>query len=137
MFNLYSSNARDISLYAIFGFGKIMEGITEVYAEEYGEIKSTAFYPNEKLWAKLMLEVFGKKLIMQDSLTNSNLLGNIAEKISQLSGEMTLEEARNNIIELISDINDSIEYLEKKKFLSFFNEFEENIKYEKILKFQH
>lgn len=120
-----------------FGFGKIMEGITEVYAEEYGKTKSTAFYPNEKLWAKLMLEVFGKELIMQDSLTNSNLLGNIAEKISQLSGEMTLEEARNNIIELISDINDSIEYLEKKKFLSFFNEFEENIKYEKILKFQH
>ena len=46
-----------------FGFGRIMEGMTEVYAEEYGEEKSTAYYPEEKLWAKLLLEVFGKDLM--------------------------------------------------------------------------
>lgn len=110
-----------------FGFGKLNEGMTEVYAEEYGKTKSTAFYPNEKLWAKLMLEVFGKDLIMQDSLNNSNLPENIAEKISQLSEETSIETARNDILDLISDINDSIEYLEKKKFSSFYNEQQENI----------
>lgn len=110
-----------------FGFGKLNEGMTEVYAEEYGKTKSTAFYPNEKLWAKLMLEVFGKDLIMQDSLNNSNLPENIAEKISQLSDETSIETARNDILDLISDINDSIEYLEKKKFSSFYNEQQENI----------
>ena len=110
-----------------FGFGKLDEGMTEVYAEEYGETKSTSFYPNEKLWAKLMLEVFGKDLIMRDSLNNSNLPENIAEKISQLSDETSMETARNDILNLISDINDSIKYLEKKKFSSFYNEQEENI----------
>lgn len=110
-----------------FGFGKLNEGMTEVYAEEYGETKSTAFYPNEKLWAKLMLEVFGKDLIMQDSLNNSNLPENIPEKIASLSDGTTVDTARNDMLELITDINDSIEYLEKKKYLAFYNESQENI----------
>lgn len=110
-----------------FGFGKLAEGMTEVYTEEYGKTKSIAFYPNEKLWAKLMLEVFGKDLIIQDSLNNSNLPENIAEKISSLSNGMTLDTARNDMLELITDINDSIEYLEKKKYSAFYNESQEKM----------
>lgn len=40
-----------------FGFGKIMEGITEVYAEEYGEKSSTTYYPKEiEMLSKYRLE---------------------------------------------------------------------------------
>ena len=111
-----------------FGFGRIMEGMTEVYAEEYGEEKSTAYYPEEKLWAKLLLEVFGKDLILQDSVNNSRLPEYISEKIYQLSDNITLNSVRNDMINLISDINDSIEYLEKKKYSAFSKSFEENEK---------
>lgn len=109
-----------------FGFGRIMEGMTEVYAEEYGEEKSKAYYPEEKLWAKLLLEVFGKDLILQDSVNNSRLPEYISEKIYQLSDNITLNSVRNDMINLISDINDSIEYLEKKKYSVFSKSFEEN-----------
>lgn len=111
-----------------FGFGRIMEGMTEVYAEEYGEEKSTAYYPEEKLWAKLLLEVFGKDLILQDSVNNSRLPEYISEKIYQLSDNITLNSVRNDMINLITDINDSIEYLEKKKYSAFSKSFEENEK---------
>lgn len=113
-----------------FGFGKIMEGITEVYAEEYGEKSSTAYYPNEKLWAKLLLEVFGKDLILEDSL-NGGELQYIPERISQLSENTTLNSAQSDMMSLISDINDSIEYLEKKKFSAFSKSFHENQEDEK------
>lgn len=113
-----------------FGFGKIMEGITEVYAEEYGEQSSTAYYPNEKLWAKLLLEVFGKDLILQDSL-NGGVLQYIPERISQVSEHATLYSAQSDMMNLLSDINDSIEYLEKKKFSVFLKSFHENQENEK------
>lgn len=113
-----------------FGFGKIMEGITEVYAEEYGEQSSTAYYPNEKLWAKLLLEVFGKDLILQDSL-NGGVLQYIPERIAKLSENATLNSAQSDMMNLISDINDSIEYLEKKKFSVFLKSFHENQEDEK------
>lgn len=114
-----------------FGFGKIMEGMTEVYAEEYGEEKSTAYYPEEKLWAKLLLEVFGKDLILQDSVNDSRLPEYISEKIYQLSDNITLNSVRSDMINLISDINDSIEYLEKKKFSAFSESYHENEEDEK------
>lgn len=116
-----------------FGFGRIMEGMTEVYAEEYGEEKSTAYYPEEKLWAKLLLEVFGKDLILQDSVNNSRLPEYISENIYKLSDNITLNSVRSDMINLISDINDSIEYLEKKKYSDFLKSFQESEEDEQII----
>ena len=104
-----------------FGFGKIMEGMTELYAEEYGNKRDTYHhYPQAKLWAQLLVEIFGKDLVLKDSFNGRNaVLQYIPEKIAKLSEHTTFESAQIDVMQLIADINDSIEYLESKKFSVF------------------
>lgn len=113
-----------------FRFGEIYEGMTQEYAEEYGRIDMQGVYPNEKLWAKILLEVFGRELILRDSL-NDGLLQYIPEKIAELSEDTTFNSAEVDLINLISDINDSIEYLNKERLYEFLKDSHDNEEEEK------